>query len=840
MILTNASGAAQLPVLLVVALCLVALYRTSARSEEEFNKVSAEADRGLLALQESGNGLWDLNLSTGNTVRSAHWGAILGYSVDDPDGVPSWGELVHPDDLGDAQNALEMHLAGQTESFSVEYRMKHKTRGYIWMHDVGRIVEYEDNGDPLRIIGAHRDITTAKGVERELALAQEEARKHAERQRLAMVHSDSGLWDIDLVTGETFRSIHWGSMLGYAPEEQHLIPSFNDLLHPDDLEQANAVIADHLAGKTDVGRVEYRMQKKNGEWIWALDQGRVVERDEQGKPTRMVGAYRDISELKEIQFQLEEARSRADAAAVAKSDFLAAMSHEIRTPMNGVIGMTDLLLDTDLTADQMDLAETVRSSGEALLHIINEILDFSKIEAGKVELEQVDFEIRTTLEDTLEILSARAAEKGLELALLVNPKVPDFVVGDPGRLRQVVTNLVGNAIKFTAEGDVTVKVSTLNVADRGTRIQIEVVDSGIGIPEAAQAKLFEAFTQADSSTTRKFGGTGLGLTISKQISNLMDGDIEVTSVEGEGSTFTVTVWFGRSEKKVSPPGGHVDLSGLRVLVVDDNPINILLLEEHLRAWEMASRSVTGAQAALDLLAEEAAADKQFDLALLDLSMPDIDGLELARRIKSDSRFEQLPLILLTSGAKKGDAAIAEEAGFAGYLPKPVRARVLHRCLESVVQQEDSQSQKPELITKHTIAEQDATHRPLVLLVEDNAVNQKLACRMLEKHGFRPVVAANGAEGLEAFEQGKFAAILMDCQMPVMDGYESTIGIREIEKGTDGRVPIIALTAHAMEGDRQRCIDCGMDDYLPKPITLHTLGEKLEKWTGIRQTTSPRQ
>lgn len=560
---------------------------------------------------------------------------------------------------------------------------------------------------------------------------------------------------------------------------------------------------------------------------------------------------RTADELHNSNSRLDQALTEARESAEAKTAFLATVSHELRTPMNGVIGMTSLLMETALSPDQRSYTDTIRQCGEALLQLINDVLECSKIEAGKLELERLDFDLRTTVEHVLAQFAERAEVKGLELTGLVHAAVPTALCGDPGRLRQVLTNLVGNAVKFTERGDVTLQAYLEEDSADSAVIRFEITDSGIGIPVDTQARLFRPFVQADSSTTRKYGGTGLGLSISKQLIELMGGRIGVSSTPGKGSTFWCTVRFTKQPDSPRAILPSADLAGRRVLLVDDNESNRLILHALVTGWGMVDGLAEDAASALTLIEEAAARDRPYDAVILDVMMPDKDGLQFARELQRHPACAALRIVVMTSLLRRGHAEQARQAGAMGYLPKPVRHDQLRECLRTVLgaERRASGDGRPvpamhRLVTQHTLAED--TRRARVLIVEDNIVNQKLAVRMVEKLGLQPDVVENGQEALAALEAGTYAAILMDCQMPVMDGFETTKLIRQREHsrrsaaagGMNGaraetsscaHVPIIAVTANAMQGDRERCCAAGMDDYLAKPVKLEELRTVLQRW-----------
>jgi two-component system sensor histidine kinase/response regulator len=662
--------------------------------------------------------------------------------------------------------------------------------------------------------------------------SEEEVRKNHDMVRHLLDSTAEGIYGVDVDGICTFANSACVRLLGYERESDLRGKQIHDLIHhtrpdgtPFPLAECNMYQA-FQRGEDSHGDAEVLWRRDGSSFSAEYWSHLILQGDTK---IGAVISLMDITERKLAEQELRSAKEAAEEANRSKSQFLANMSHEIRTPMNGILGMTELTLDTELTQEQRDNLVLVRLSAESLLTVLNDILDFSKIEAGKLEFESIQFDLRESLGEAMQTLGFRSHQKGLELVFEVQPDVPESLIGDPGRVRQVLVNLVGNAIKFTEHGEISVSVAADSEQDDKVCLRVSVRDTGIGIPRDRQEKIFEAFSQADGSTTRKFGGTGLGLTISTRLVGMMGGRIWVESEPDKGSTFHFTCWLGVQEK-VSP-APRVDASllcDIPVLIVDDNFTNRRVLKGILSHWGMNPTVVDGGEAAMEVMESSTRGGYPFALVIVDGQMPKMDGFTLVKLIQERRELGSPTIVMLTSIGEKGDASRCLQLGIAAYLTKPARQSELLQTLCRVVRK-SPKVEPAALVTRHTLREDRS--RLQILLAEDNHVNQTLAVRLLQKRGYVVTVVEDGRAALDALEKQSYDLVLMDVQMPVLDGFQATAAIREREKSGSRRVPIVAMTAHALKGDQERCMAAGMDGYVAKPIRTADFFAAIESALG---------
>jgi len=758
---------------------------------------------------------------------------MLGYSVGEFEmTMDNWADLVHPDDFTSKfQYIREMIANGQ--SFEVEYRLKHKDESWLWIRCQGKSFTLGE-GISKRALGVHIDINLGKLYEKKLLDMNMRMETIlfsvqssviivdcASMEIIEVNPSVSALTDYSM---DELKSMKSSDLFIYESEEEFYLLKGN---HKDQ----ETIIADKYGIKIPVlkSTVKISFQEKDCFLESFVDLRKQKE--------LQVKLEESLEKTKGLNKILEEETKRANKLAKeamianeAKSLFLANMSHELRTPMNGIIGMTELLLGTFLDDSQKYYAEVVLKSADSLLHIINDILDLSKIESGKFEIDCIDFDLRNMLEEFASMFSMKIDEKNIEFIMDVDPTLPSLLNGDPGRIRQVLTNITGNAMKFTENGEVLVSVDATEDKDDNLILNFRVKDTGIGIPEDKQSGIFGNFVQADSSVTRKYGGTGLGLSISKSLVELMGGRIGFKSVENEGTEFFFSVKV--TEQSIQPkniiPG---DLKGVKILVVDDNRTNREILVKQLSSWEMLPVEAEDGFKAVEILSDAFDKKEFFQVAIIDMQMPGMDGATLGEKIKKDIKFKDLSLVMMTSIGKRGDARLYEEIGFFAYLVKPVKQSEMYDCLTMLLGHSDKKfmgNQKSRLITRHSIKE-FKKYSLKVLVAEDNRTNQEVALGILKNFGIEADCVENGSQAVDAVSEKQYDIIFIDIEMPVMNGFEATLKIRENE--FEGKhIPIIAMTAHAMQEDKKECLEAGMDDYISKPVKPGEFADMLEKYT----------
>ncbi|MCG8549594.1 MAG: response regulator, partial [Desulfobacterales bacterium] len=839
-------------------------------TEQQKAEDALRAERDLFAAGPVITISWSPEPHRPVTFVSENVTQILGYTPEQMmAGTFRYTELIYPDDLAQVSAEEAGYIKDGTLHFEQTYRLRTRSGDYRWFYDFIRLLR-DGAGNIVQIDGYMFDQTDYVNAQMQIS---------KERERLGNVirGTDVGTWEWNVQTGETVFNERWSQICGYSLGELSpvSIDTWNRLRHPDDLKTSESLLKRHFSGDLEIYDVEYRMRHKHGHWVWVQDKGRVISRTDDGKPLMMFGTHTDITGRKQAQEKLQRSlreteqanralknarnklmtvnedlkkqtalatqmAAKAEMATQSKSEFLANMSHEIRTPMNGIIGMTGLLLDTNLTEEQHLYTSNVKASADALLSLINDILDFSKIEAGKLDMEILDFELTAFLDDFAQMMALKAHEKDLELICGASPKVPGLLQGDPGRLRQILINLTGNAIKFTKSGEVVVQADLKHETQEEVLIYFSVKDTGVGIPADQQDHLFEQFTQVDASITRKYGGTGLGLAISKKLGQMMGGDIGVISPVPEirspqsrhpGCLF----WFTAKFKKqpASQTGHHQrmvpdQLKNVRILIVDDNQSNREILVAQLAGMGADVSDAGDAETALEKIQSKARQNLFYDLAILDMQMPDMTGDRLGQAIKSMPFGADIKLVVMYSLGRHSDVHNFESIGFSAYLTKPVRYSELEDTLATALLGEFA-GKKENGPIRHL---NETTKQPHVriLLAEDNITNQIVAKGILEKSGYYVDAVANGLEAIHSLEKIPYDLVLMDLQMPELDGLEATRMIRKTGSGViHPGIPVIAMTANAMAGVREQCLNAGMNDYISKPVNPIILGEKIEKW-----------
>jgi len=830
--ITSIRNAVALGLLVLVGAIISGLSESLHRARRRVE--AHERQRGDEALRESeerfrctfenaavGIALYDTD---GHILRvNRRFCCIVGYSHEELVGK-CYKEITHPGDLQSDMEQVDHLLRGDLPIYANEKRYLHKDGSFVWVAFSASVLQRDPSGRPINTIAIIQDISNRKRLEEELRESEHRWRSLAEAlPQLVWTATCDGACDYFSTQWTQYTGVPAGDLLGWG---------WLETLHADDRQATRQAWMAAVEGPGAYD-VEYRIRRLDDEYRWFKTRGVPIS-DSEGGIFKWFGTCTDITDSKLAEEESRQAKEAAEAANRAKDEFLANVSHEIRTPMNAILGMTELALETPLTEDQRQSLRTVKSAAENLLGIINDLLDFSKIEAGKLELDPADFSLRAALGDTLRALAVRAHKKGLELVCHVQPDVPDSLVGDAGRLRQVLLNLVGNAIKFTDEGEVLVRLEAAgDPAQEEVAVRFAVTDTGVGIPPDKQESIFRAFEQEDTSTTRRYGGTGLGLTIAARLVALMGGTITVDSEPDRGSTFAFTARFARQPYPMEPCTARplVPLDNLQVLIVDDNATNRRILEEWLVGWRMEPVSVADGATALDTLCDAVARGQRYPLVLLDARMPDMDGLMLASQIRRRAELSATRIILLTSGEHPDDLARFRELRLDARLFKPVQQDELLEKIYQVM----SVANGDELPTAGLSQGGQLPPMPIpalkplrILVAEDNEFNSQLLEQLLVRRGHLVRLAVNGREALTLAERGAFDLLLLDIHMPELDGFQVVQAIRQRERAAGAHLPVVALTARSRNEDRQRCLAAGMDDFLTKPIQAADLWEAIDR------------
>ncbi|MEG3640417.1 transporter substrate-binding domain-containing protein [Magnetococcus sp. PR-3] len=804
---------------------------TDRKASDEALRIAEERSR--LLLESVGQGIFGVGADGKVNFINPAATRMLGYTAHEIIGQKVHGLIHHT--RADGSN-YPVETCPMFHSFS-EGSYHNIEDEVLWRKDGSSFpVQYNSvpliqEGKPMGAVVVFHDITERKESERML-------KQQEERLDMALKGANAGLWDWHDTKGELITGEIWATMLGYTPQELdarygNTMERWSSLVHPEDLPDAMIRMQSHIAGETEIYKAEFRMLTADGSWKWILDIGQASERDDKGMGTRLVGVHLDIDDEKEMAQQILRAKEVAEEATQAKSDFLANMSHEIRTPMNAIIGMSHLALQTQLTPKQQDYVHKIHTAANALLGIINDILDFSKIEAGKLNIEQVPFRLDEVLDNLTNLVNVKVREKGLEFLLALDQEVPKGLIGDPLRLGQILINLANNAVKFTDHGEIVVRISQEASEEGKVTLKFAVSDTGIGMTEEQVGRLFQSFSQADASTTRKYGGTGLGLTISKKLTEMMEGRIWVESIPGTGSTFLFTACFGLSdEMEIDQPIPEPDLRGIPVLIVDDSAAAREIMEQMAQSLTFETFMTATGQEALEMIKQHDERGYPFKLVLLDWRMPGMDGVEVNHRIKNDKTLQHPPRVVMVTAYDRDEMRqhIGEDE-LEGYLSKPVTASTLMDAAMVSMGHAAKESKGTRQGTNLGIEAVSGVAGARILLVEDNEINQQVAKELLEMAQMEVVIADNGQIGVDKVHAESFDIILMDMQMPVMDGYTAARTIRA--ESTFDELPIVAMTANAMAGDREKCLDAGMQDHVSKPIEPSEMYAALAQWIKPR-------